>query len=127
MLAIEAYLVLVALLVGSFINLAADRVPRGESLLRPRSHCRSCGRVLNAVDLIPVAGYMIRGGSCATFRVPIGGASPLIEAVCGGCMAAALFWLGPWMGFALGAVLIAGIGAAVVRVNVAKSSGAPEV
>ena len=125
--AIEAYLVLVALLVGSFINLAADRVPRGESLLRPRSHCRSCGRVLNAVDLIPVAGYMIRGGRCATCRVPIGGASPLIEAICGGCMAAALVWLGPWMGFAVGSLLIAGIGAAVVRVNVAKSRRAAEV
>ena len=127
MAAIEAYLVLVALLVGSFINLAADRVPRGESLLRPRSHCRSCGRVLNAVDLIPVAGYMIRGGRCATCRVPIGGASPLIEAVCGGCMAAALVWLGLWMGFAVGSLLIAGIGAAVVRVNVVKSRRAAEV
>ena len=127
MLAIEAYLVLVALLVGSFINLDADRVPRGESLLRPRSHCRSCGRILNTVDLIPVAGYMIRGGRCATCRVPIGAASPLIEAACGGCMAAALVWLGPWMGFALGSLLIAGIGAAIVRVSVAKSRGAAEV
>jgi prepilin signal peptidase PulO-like enzyme (type II secretory pathway) len=125
--AIEAYLVLVALLVGSFINLAADRVPRGESLLRPRSHCRSCGRVLNAVDLLPVAGYLIRGGRCATCRVPIGGASPLIEAACGGCMAAALVWLGPWMGFALGATLIAVFGAAVVRLSVAKSRRAAEV
>ena len=40
------YLVLVALLLGSFINLAADRLPRGESLIRPRSHCRACGRQL---------------------------------------------------------------------------------
>ena len=65
---VGAYAVLVAALVGSFINLAADRVPRGESVVRPRSHCRSCGRVLNFVDLIPVAGYLIRAGRCATLR-----------------------------------------------------------
>ncbi len=38
-LAVMAYLVVVALLLGSFINLAADRLPRRESLVRPRSHC----------------------------------------------------------------------------------------
>ena len=59
-LGLEAYLVLVALLIGSFINLAADRLPRGESVVSPRSHCRSCGRVLNVVDLFPVAGYLVR-------------------------------------------------------------------
>ena len=62
----DIYFVLVALFVGSFINLAADRLPRGESLVTPRSHCRSCGRVLNVIDLLPVAGYFIRGGRCAT-------------------------------------------------------------
>ena len=38
---LAAYLVLVALLLGSFINMAADRLPRHESLVHPRSHCRS--------------------------------------------------------------------------------------
>jgi len=50
---VAVYLVLVALLLGSFINLAADRLPRGESLVRPRSHCRACSRPLNVVDLRP--------------------------------------------------------------------------
>jgi prepilin signal peptidase PulO-like enzyme (type II secretory pathway) len=108
--ATEAYLVLVALLVGSFINLAADRVPRRESLVRPRSHCRSCGRVLNAVDLLPVAGFLLRRGRCATCRAPIGASSPLVEAACGACMLAALWWLGLWPGAALGFLLIALLG-----------------
>ena len=109
-----AYLVLVALLIGSFINLAADRVPRGESVIRPRSHCRSCGRVLNAVDLAPVVGYLLRAGRCATCRVSIGVASPLIEGLCGGAMLVALGFLGLWPGALVGLLAIAAVGAAAV-------------
>src|SRR5205823_3113510 len=63
---LTAYLTFVALVLGSFINLAADRLPRGESILWPRSHCRACGRQLNAVDLLPVLGYAVRRGRSAT-------------------------------------------------------------
>ena len=113
-LAVGAYLVAVALLIGSFINLAADRVPRGESVIRPRSHCRSCGRVLNAVDLLPVAGYLLRAGRCASCGVRIGVASPLIEALCGGAMLAAVGILGLWPGTLVGLLAIAAVGAAAV-------------
>ena len=116
-LAAGAYLVAVALLVGSFINLAADRVPRGESVVRPRSHCRSCGRVLNAVDLLPVAGYFLRGGRCASCRVPIGVSSPLIEALCGGAMLASLGFLGLWPGMLVGLVASALVGAAALALG----------
>ena len=49
--AIEAYLVLVALLVGSFINLAADRVPRGESLPWASGVARRRGALVPILDL----------------------------------------------------------------------------
>jgi prepilin signal peptidase PulO-like enzyme (type II secretory pathway) len=123
-LAAEGDLVLVALLLGSFINLAADRVPRGESLVHPRSHCRACGRVLNAVDLVPVAGYLLRGGRCATCRAPIGAASPLVEAACGACMALPLVWLGLWPGAAVGFLLVAALGLAVVGLELARERSA---
>jgi prepilin signal peptidase PulO-like enzyme (type II secretory pathway) len=110
---IGAYCVLFAALLGSFINLAADRLPRGESILTPRSHCRSCGRVLNAVDLLPVLGYLVRGGRCATCATPIGVASPLVEAVCAGSMLAAILWLGLWPGALVGLALV-GAGGAVL-------------
>src|ERR1700736_2083742 len=102
-----AYLVLVGLLLGSFINLAADRVPRGESVIRPRSHCRACGRELNVVDLVPVLGYFLRGGRCATCKTPIGVTAPIVEAVSGGCMLAALAWFGIWPGAIVGMALVA--------------------
>ncbi len=113
---IGAYLVLVALLAGSFINLAADRVPRGESVITPRSHCRGCGRVLNVVDLIPVAGYLIRRGWCATCRTPIGASSPIVEACCGLSMQAPIVAFGLWPGAAVGAGVVAVIGLTVVSV-----------
>jgi len=100
------YLVLVAFFFGSFINLAADRLPRGESLVTPRSHCRSCGRVLNLVDLLPVGGYFIRGGRCATCRTPIGLSAPLVEAAAGLLMLIPIVVLGLWPGSLIGVCLV---------------------
>jgi prepilin signal peptidase PulO-like enzyme (type II secretory pathway) len=112
--ALSAYLVVVALLAGSFINLAADRLPRGESVVRPRSHCRTCGRVLNVVDLIPVAGYVVRRGRCASCGVEIGISAPAVEGLCAAAMLASLLLLGPWVGAVAGLGAVVGIGVAVV-------------
>jgi prepilin signal peptidase PulO-like enzyme (type II secretory pathway) len=126
---VGGYLVVVALLAVSFINLAADRVPRGESVVSPRSHCRGCGRALNFVDLLPIAGYAIRAGRCATCRTPIGIGSPVVEGTSGLLMLAALAWWGLWPGALAGAALVASWGAAAVlhallrRVHLARVEG----
>lgn len=112
--AATAYLVMVAMITGSFINLAADRMPRGESVVRPRSHCRACARVLDLTDLVPVVGYLIRRGRCATCGVPIGAASPVVEAGCGAAMGAALALLGLGWGAVAGALTVLVIGLADV-------------
>lgn len=111
---LTAYLVLVGLMLGSFINLAADRLPRRESLWRPRSHCRSCGRELDVVDLIPVGGYLIRGGRCASCRATIGASSPFVEALCGAAMLAPLALIGPWPGALVGFAAVSLVGVAAV-------------
>jgi prepilin signal peptidase PulO-like enzyme (type II secretory pathway) len=116
---LAVYLVLVALLLGSFINLAADRLPRRESIIRPRSHCRSCGRVLNTVDLAPVAGYLVRGGRCASCGVSIGLTSPAVEAVCGGAMLASVALLGPWRGAVVGFAAVALVGVVAISLGFA--------
>ena len=110
------YLLFLALTLGSFINLAADRLPRGESIIRPRSHCRACQRPLNIVDLLPVAGYLIRGGRCATCRASIGIGAPLVELACGIAMLAPVLVIGPFRGAVLGLLVIAAIGVAAVSV-----------
>ena len=120
-----AYLVLVGLLVGSFINLAADRLPRGESVIRPRSHCRACGRNLNVVDLLPVLGYLLRRGRCATCKTSIGVTAPMVEAVSGGFVLIALVWFGLWPGAAVALGLVALWGALVVGLAMRRKETAP--
>lgn len=114
---LTAYLIFVGLVLGSFINLAADRLPRGESVVRPRSHCRACGRDLNAVDLLPVLGYALRRGRCATCRSAIGLSAPIIEAVAGLGMAVPVVWLGLWPGALAGLCLVASWGLAVTGLS----------
>ena len=119
---VAAYLVFAGLVLGSFINLAGDRLPRGESVVSPRSHCRACGRQLNFVDLLPVAGYVLRGGRCATCRTPIGASAPAVEAISGACMLLAITAFGLWHGAALGFGLVALLGCAVVGIGLRRQA-----
>lgn len=57
--------------VGSFLSLAAWRLPRGESLTRPASHCPACGRTLAWRDNIPLLGWLWLRGRCRTCGAPI--------------------------------------------------------
>jgi prepilin signal peptidase PulO-like enzyme (type II secretory pathway) len=118
---LDAYLVIVALMAGSFINLAADRLPRRESLITPRSHCRSCGRVLNLVDLIPLVSYLIRKGRCASCGASIGPSSPVVEGLAGAVMLVPLATLGLGWGALVGGVGVTLLGAAAVSVSFARA------
>lgn len=119
---IGAYLMLVGLMIGSFINLAADRMPRGESIVRPRSYCRSCGRQLNAIDLLPVLGYILRRGRCASCGTSIGVSAPIVEAIAGLCVAGPLTGLGLWPGAVVGLILLAAWGALVTGLAARRSA-----
>ena len=120
--AIDAYLLFVGLAVGSFVNLAADRLPRRESLVRPPSHCTACGRRLNLMDLVPVLGYALRGGRCATCRTPIGISSPVVEAASGTLMLGPFLLLGGWAGVVAGVLVTTAFAAGVTGVAVMRSS-----
>lgn len=50
--------------VGSFLNVVADRVPAGESIVRPASRCPHCHRQLKPMELIPVVSYLALRGRC---------------------------------------------------------------
>ena len=65
--------------VGSFVNVVADRLPGGRSLVRPRSFCESCNRTLTSLDLVPIASYLWLRGRCrhCGARIPL--RSPLVE------------------------------------------------
>lgn len=62
---------LFGLLVGSFLNVCIYRLPRGESIVWPRSRCVLCGSVLPIYDLIPLLSYWLRAGKCRYCGQPI--------------------------------------------------------
>lgn len=57
-------LLLISPAIGSFLGVMADRLPRGHSIVQPRSACRSCGTVLGLRDLIPVLSFVLMRGRC---------------------------------------------------------------
>ena len=79
-------------LVGSFLNVVLWRVPRGESIVSPGSHCPSCGTFLRPVELVPVVSWVALRGRCRTCGVHISARYPLVELACG-----ALFALVAWV------------------------------
>ena len=80
------YIVLAAILglfTGSFLNVCIDRLPRGESIAFPPSHCESCDHKLGVLDLIPVFSYLFLRGSCRYCKVHIPIRLMIVELVTG--------------------------------------------
>ncbi|WP_035444859.1 prepilin peptidase [Atopococcus tabaci] len=49
---------------ASFLILVGMRVPRGESIVFPPSHCEACGHRLNATELFPILSFLWQKGRC---------------------------------------------------------------
>src|SRR5688572_32278312 len=71
------------LVFGSFLTVAVHRVPRGESLVRPRSRCPSCGAPIRPLDNIPLVSWVLLRGRCRACGVPIPAIYPLLELASG--------------------------------------------
>ena len=71
------------LLIGSFLNVVAHRLPRGESLLRPRSRCPQCQTQLRAIDNVPVLSWVFLRGRCHHCGTSISARYPTVELVTG--------------------------------------------
>ena len=109
---IEATLALLfGLLIGSFLNVCIHRWPRGRSVVRPRSHCVRCRKIIAWYDNIPVVSYLTLRGRCRNCGRHISARYPAVELATG----LAFFWfvwrLGPGVEAAkmcvLAAILIA--------------------
>ena len=74
---------LAGLVLGSFVTVVVYRVPRDESLVRPRSRCPGCGEQIRAVDNIPVLSWAVRRGRCHSCGEPISLRYPLTELASG--------------------------------------------
>jgi leader peptidase (prepilin peptidase) / N-methyltransferase len=83
------------LLIGSFLNVVIYRVPRGESVAFPGSHCGSCGAGVRAYDNIPLLSYALLGGRCRKCRAAISWVYPAVELLTGLLFLAVVVKSGP--------------------------------
>jgi leader peptidase (prepilin peptidase) / N-methyltransferase len=77
------------LVFGSFLNVVIHRLPRGENLAFPASHCTSCGTPIRAFDNLPVLGWLLLRGRARCCKAPISPRYPLVELL-GGLLGGAL-------------------------------------
>jgi leader peptidase (prepilin peptidase) / N-methyltransferase len=77
--ATNLFLLLSAPFVGSFLNVLAERWPKGEPFVRGRSHCEHCGRVLGWRDLIPILSWSFARGKCRYCGARISIRHPVVE------------------------------------------------
>jgi leader peptidase (prepilin peptidase) / N-methyltransferase len=97
MAAVAAIAFLGGLVVGSFVSVVAHRVPRGDSIVGPRSLCPACGTQIAAYDNIPVFSWALLRGNARCCGAPISPRYPLVELGVGAAYAAtvAILWDDP--------------------------------
>lgn len=86
---------LIGAAVGSFLNVVIFRLPRDESLVRPRSRCLSCGADLGIADLVPVFSYIGLRGRCRHCKRSYSPRYMLVELFTGLAALGALYVFGP--------------------------------
>ncbi|WP_308467468.1 prepilin peptidase [Rathayibacter soli] len=81
------------LLIGSFLNVVAYRVPAGVSIVSPPSACPNCGRAIRPWDNVPVLSWLVLRGKCRDCAEPISKRYPLVELGTGvGFVAVTVWW-----------------------------------
>ena len=88
---VAAFAGLAGLAFGSFLNVCLTRWMEGESVVRPGSHCRTCGRSLVWWENIPAASYLFLRGRCRTCEGSIGARYVIVE-LSVGCTWAVAAW-----------------------------------
>ena len=76
--------------IASFLNVVIWRVPRGESIVSPPSHCPKCDAPIRWWQNVPIVSWLALRGRCANCRAPISPRYVLVEAL-GGCLFLAVF------------------------------------
>jgi len=107
MTAVISLAALVGLVAGSFLNVVAARLPKGMSLVRPRSQCPHCGIAVRPQDNVPVLSWLWLRARCRGCGERISARYPLVEAGTAVALAAvAAVHAGDPAQLVLGAVLV---------------------
>ncbi len=91
---IYLYIAILGLILGSFYNVVGLRVPNGETIVHPPSHCTSCQRRLRPLDLVPVFSYLFLGGKCKQCGARISPVYPFFEALTASLFIFAFYQIG---------------------------------
>ena len=70
-------------ILGSFYYVVAYRIPKGESIISPPSHCPNCNHRLGPLELVPIFSWLLQLGKCKNCKCNISIFYPLFEIVCG--------------------------------------------
>ena len=73
------FVLIIGISIGSFLNVCIYRIPKGESIIYPPSHCPSCDNKIESKYLIPVISYILIKGRCAYCKSKISIRYPLVE------------------------------------------------
>ena len=79
---------IVGAMVGSFLNVCVYRLPKGESIVKPRSRCPKCENAIVWYDNIPMVSWLLLGAKCRHCKTPISWQYPLVEAITAALFAA---------------------------------------
>jgi len=91
----EGVLFVVGLAMGSFLNVCISRIPRDESVVRPASHCRECGKAIRWFDNVPLLSFFLLRGRCRDCGARISLRYPAVELLTGVVFAACYAGYGP--------------------------------
>jgi leader peptidase (prepilin peptidase)/N-methyltransferase len=98
------------LILGSFLNVVAYRLPRGESLVWPGSRCPSCETPIRSFDNVPVLSWLVLRGRCRACKTSISARYPIVEAATAVLLVAVVLAKGAdndaWLGLAFVLLLV---------------------
>jgi leader peptidase (prepilin peptidase) / N-methyltransferase len=98
------------LIIGSFLNVVAYRLPRHESVVFPASHCPSCDAHIKPYDNVPVLSWLWLRGRCRSCHTSISARYPIVEAVTAALLVAVVLDKGAdsdaWLGIAFVILLV---------------------
>lgn len=80
------------LLWGSFLNVVIHRLPLGESVVKPRSRCPGCRKLIAWYHNVPVLSWLVLRARCAKCGIRISARYPLVELLTAGLFALAVAW-----------------------------------
>lgn len=103
------FIFIIGIIIGSFLNVCIYRLPKGESINIPWSHCPKCNKNIKHYDNIPILSYFILHGKCRACGTEISLQYPLVEILTSVLFLSLYYYNGLTLDFVLSVILISGL------------------